>query len=597
MVSRKTLPVAVIGAGPVGLAAAAHLLERGLEPLILEAGTSAGAAIGHWRHIRLFSPWRFNIDAAAVRLLEASGWEAPRPTALPYGGELVDNYLAPLAALPAISSRLQTGARVIAVTRAGVDKTHTSNRENTPFVVRVDHGDGETRDHNVAGVIDSSGTWSTRNPLGVSGLPAIGEEAAAGRISSPLPDVTGRDRASFAGRRVLVVGAGHSAANTLISLADLAKDAADTRILWTVRGASAEKAYGGGDADGLPARGQLGARLRRLVDAGTIELHTGFGISSLKVLDSHVTVGAADGRTLDADIVVPCTGFRPDLSILRELRLELDPAVEAPRELGPLIDPEFHSCGTVPPHGAKLLAHPDKDFYIVGMKSYGRAPTFLLATGYEQVRSVVAALAGDHEAADTVQLELPETGVCSTDAGTSCDAPAAAADSTEAGCCGTAEPVMVGFPTGLAHAPMAQEPPGSPKVPAVLFVCSKNGGKSQLAAGLMKQLAAGSLTVYSAGTTPGESLNPLTVESLDELGIDITGEHPKPVTDDVLDAVDAVIILGTEARLEPRVGTRFEVWETDEPSDRGIEGMDRMRLVRDDIHARVQGLYAELMGM
>jgi hypothetical protein len=97
-----------------------------------------------------------------------------------------------------------------------------------------------------------------------------------------------------------------------------------------------------------------------------------------------------DGRTLEADIIVPCTGFRPELDILRELRLGLDPAVEAPVELGPLIDPEFHSCGTVPPHGAKLLAHPEKDFYIVGMKSYGRAPTFLLATGSEQVRSVAA---------------------------------------------------------------------------------------------------------------------------------------------------------------------------------------------------------------
>jgi hypothetical protein len=250
------------------------------------------------------------------------------------------------------------------------------------------------------------------------------------------------------------VGAGHSAANTLISLADLAKQKPDTRILWAVRGASAEKVYGGGDADGLPARGQLGSRLRRLVEAGTIELHTGFGIAALKLLDSGVTVGAVDGRTLDADVVVPCTGFRPDLEILGELRLDLDPAVEAPRDLGPLIDPEVHSCGTVPPHGAKHLAHPEQDFYIVGMKSYGRAPTFLLATGYEQVRSVAAALAGDREAADTVQLDLPETGVCSTDGGTSCDVPAGStvdAASQEAGCCSAPEPVLVGFPTGLSH--------------------------------------------------------------------------------------------------------------------------------------------------
>ena len=455
MDSAKNLPVAVIGAGPVGLAAAAHLLERGLEPLIFEAGTSPGAAIEQWRHIRLFSPWRFNTDAAAVRLLETTGWETPRPTALPYGGELIDNYLAPLASLPEISSRLQTGARVTAVTRQGLDKTHIKGRDTTPFVVRVEHSDGETREHTVSAVIDASGTWSTRNPLGTSGLPAIGEDAATDRISAPLPDVTGRDRAAFAGRRVLVVGAGHSAANTLINLADLAKEEPDTQILWAVRGDSAAKVYGGGDLDGLPARGQLGGRVRRLVEAGKIELHTGFGISSLKTLESGVVVESVDGRTLETDVLVPCTGFRPDLDILRELRLNLDPAVEAPTELGPLIDPEFHSCGTVPPHGAKLLAHPDKDFYIVGMKSYGRAPTFLLATGYEQVRSVAAAIAGDQESADRVHLELPETGVCSTDAGTSCDVPAVSAaqasDAAESGCCAAPEPVLVGFPTGLAH--------------------------------------------------------------------------------------------------------------------------------------------------
>ncbi|MFJ5958037.1 NAD(P)-binding domain-containing protein [Paenarthrobacter sp. NPDC092416] len=452
MDSVKTLPVAVIGAGPVGLATAAHLLERGLEPVIFESGLTAGAAIEQWRHIRLFSPWRFNLDDAAVRLLEPTGWQSPRPTALPYGGELIDNYLTPLAAIPQLASRLQTGARVIAVTRQGLDKTHVRNRDTTPFVVRVEHQDGEVRDYTVAAVIDASGTWSTRNPLGTSGLPAIGEGAAAERISSPLPDVAGRDRATFAGRRVLVVGAGHSSANTLINLAELAKDEPDTRILWAVRGASAEKVYGGGDADGLPARGQLGSRLRRLVQGGTIELHTGFGIAALKTLDSGVTVESVDGRTLEADVVVPCTGFRPDLEMLRELRLDLDPAVEAPTGLGPLIDPEFHSCGTVPPHGAKLLAHPEKDFYIVGMKSYGRAPTFLLATGYEQVRSVAAALAGDQEAADTVRLELPETGVCSTDAGISCDVPASSgAAATDAGCCAAQEPILIGIPTGLAH--------------------------------------------------------------------------------------------------------------------------------------------------
>jgi arsenate-mycothiol transferase len=143
---------------------------------------------------------------------------------------------------------------------------------------------------------------------------------------------------------------------------------------------------------------------------------------------------------------------------------------------------------------------------------------------------------------------------------------------------------------------MTQETSSTPNTPSVLFVCSKNGGKSQLAAGLMSQLAGEAVTVFSAGTKPGTSLNPQAVESLTELGIDITGEHPKPVADEVLRAVDAVIVLGTEAKLQPSEGTRFEVWETDEPSERGIEGMERMRLVRDDISARVHKLYAELTG-
>lgn len=451
----RDLPVAVIGAGPVGLAAAAHLIERGIEPLVLEAGPTAGAAIEQWRHIRLFSPWQYNTDPAAVRLLAANGWESPEPTALPTGGELIDGYLTPLAALPAIASRLRTGARVVAVTRVGLDKTHSRNRDTTPYMVRVEHADGEVRDYQASGVIDASGTWSTRNPLGTSGLPAPGEATVADRISSPLPDVLGRDRESFEGRTALVVGAGHSAANTLINLAELAAQAPGTKIVWAIRGASAAKVYGGGEADELAARGQLGSRLRALVESGAVELHTGFGIAALAAAGGAVALTTTDGRALRADVIVPATGFRPDLDILRELRLELDPAVEAPRELGPLIDPEFHSCGTVAPHGARMLAHPEQDFYIVGMKSYGRAPTFLLATGYEQVRSVAAALAGDHEAADTVQLELPETGVCSSDVGTSCDVPAAApaqlVAETSGGCCGASEPVLVGFPTGLAH--------------------------------------------------------------------------------------------------------------------------------------------------
>ncbi|MFZ3452451.1 FAD-dependent oxidoreductase [Arthrobacter sp. 7Tela_A1] len=475
------LPVAVIGSGPVGLAAAAHLLERGLDPVIFEAGSSPAAAVSAWGHVRLFSPWQYDVDAAARRLLAGTGWQEPDAQSLPTGNELVEEYLRPLAAQPAISSALRLNSEVLAVTREGLDKTRTGGRESTPFLLRVRDASGNVADHRVRAVIDASGTWNAPNPLGQAGLPAAGEAEAyaAGFITAPLPDVLGRERDLFAGRHVLVVGAGHSAANTLLALGELAELESATRISWAIRSSSPAGVYGGGDLDGLPARGALGTRLRALVEAGRIELHTSFRITGFKTSDSLTVVGStpAGERQLNVDLLVPATGFRPNLDMLREVRLDLDSVVEAPRQLGPLIDPEFHSCGTVEPHGARLLAHPEKDFYIVGMKSYGRAPTFLMATGYEQVRSIAAALAGDREAADKVELVLPETGVCSTDLGGSCcDAPAAedaaleqasccgtapepepGPEEAQSSCCGTPEPAFLGIPTGLAHGRSARE--------------------------------------------------------------------------------------------------------------------------------------------
>lgn len=444
MTDSSDLPIVVVGAGPVGLAAAAHLVERGLTPLVLEAGDEAGAAIQQWGHTRLFSPWRYTIDDAAARLLAGTGWRAPDPEDLPTGAELVEQYLAPLSTV--LAPCVRTGARVLAVSRSGMDKTRTGHRESTPFLVRVQHIDGTVEDVQASAVIDASGTWSTPNPLGTAGLPAPGEAevVTAGRITAPLPDVTGRDRDRFAARHVLVVGSGHSAANTLLDLGALAETEPGTRISWAVRSADVTGVYGGEGRDELAARGALGTRLRHLVESGVIEVHTSFTITGFTAITEGLRVRAATPageRQLDVDLLVPATGFRPDLDMLAELRLDLDPAVDAPRQLGPLIDPEFHSCGSVAPHGERVLAHPEAGFYIVGMKSYGRAPTFLMATGYEQVRSIAAALVGDREAADDVHLVLPETGVCSTDLGGSCDLPAPRSADTSAadqGCCAPA---------------------------------------------------------------------------------------------------------------------------------------------------------------
>ena len=406
----ESLPIAVIGAGPVGLAAASQLLDRGLEPLVFEAGDEIGAAVRSWGHVRVFSPWAFNLDPVAQRLLSETGWTPPPSDGYPTGGEIVERYLEPLAALPAVAQRLRLGARVTAVTKHGIDKLKDAGRDEAPFELVVVEQGAERR-YLAAAVIDASGTWTRPNPLGAGGIPAAGEVNFAERIVYAIPDVLGADRARYAGKRALVVGSGHSAFNAILDLVALRDSAPATQVAWAIRGEAPGRKYGGGEDDQLPARGALGAAIRGLVEDGSIELHSGFQTRAVASRDGHLTL--VDGeRTLTADEVIAATGFRPDLSLLGELRLDLDDRVEAARELAPLIDPNLHSCGSVPPHGVDELSHPDAGVYVVGMKSYGRAPTFLLRTGYEQVRSVVAALAGDWEAARRIELVLPETGVC-----------------------------------------------------------------------------------------------------------------------------------------------------------------------------------------
>jgi hypothetical protein len=291
-------------------------------------------------------------------------------------------------------------------------------------------------------VIDASGTWFSPNPMGIDGGFILGEQEASDRIAYGIPDVLRELRARYVGARVLVVGAGHSATNVVLDLLRLQETSPELRVVWALRKNRLDKLLGGGLNDQLPARGALGLAARRAIDAGRLQLLAPFAAERIDRSSNGLRITAQlDGQPFVIDVaqIVVATGFRPQIDMLRELRVALDPILEAPPALAPLIDPNVHSCGTVPPHGAAELAHPEPGFYLVGSKSYGRAPTFLMATGYEQVRSVVAEIAGDHAAARDVRLVLPETGVCGVP-----DTPSVAAVSgvfgATAGCCGGPAP-------------------------------------------------------------------------------------------------------------------------------------------------------------
>lgn len=418
MEKSKNLPVAIIGAGPVGLAAAAHLATRN-EPFILfEAGKTVAANILTWKHVQIFSPWKYNIDKAARAILSMTQWKAPNEDAIPTGEEIYWNYLQPLAETNLLKPYIHLHCRVISVGRKNLDKMKTPGREKLPFTIQVLHNDTVIKQYDAKAVIDASGTWTNPNPLGSGGIHAVGEIENSDRIFYGIPDISGKDQNRYKNKNVLVVGSGHSSIQAILELDKLKRDHPETEIHWILR-KDLNRVYGGKEQDALAARGALGAQIEKLVIDAKVNVYTPFQIHQIALREGKLGIigyQSDEQKMLPfIDEIICSTGSRPDFSFLREVRLSIDPALESVTAIADLIDPNIHSCGTVRPHGEKELRHADNDFYIAGSKSYGRAPTFLMATGYEQVRSIAAAISGDMDGARKVELDLPETGVCSAD--------------------------------------------------------------------------------------------------------------------------------------------------------------------------------------
>src|SRR5688572_6351986 len=414
----QNYPVAIIGAGPVGLAAAAHLAVRKILFMLFEAGSTVASNMLTWKHVRIFSPWKYNVDKAAKKLLKETGWTSPDDNGLPTGRELYEQYLKPLSASAEIKPFVHLNSRVISIGRKNTDKMKTNGRDELPFVIRYLVDDKDVNQIEAKAVIDTSGTWSNPNPLGSGGTYAVGELENANKIFYGIPDISGTHLDRYKNKQVLVVGSGHSSFQAILELHALKTRYPETEIHWVLR-RDLHKVYGGKDQDALEARGTLGAEIEKLVIGNHVHVYTPFQIQRLVAWQTKLAIigyqREQQKRLPFVDEIICATGARPDFNFLREIRIKIDPALESVSHIAELIDPNIHSCGTVRPHGEKELRHPEKDFYIAGSKSYGRAPTFLMATGYEQVRSIVAAIAGDMDAAAKVELDLPETGVCSTD--------------------------------------------------------------------------------------------------------------------------------------------------------------------------------------
>ena len=390
--------VAILGTGPTGLDAALACVDAGWTFTAYEAAPAVAGNVRSWGHVPLFTPWDLNVSPRMARHLHAAGIEAPSGDETPIGAELVERLLEPVAALPELAPHLRLGARVVTIGRQGLlkhEEIATAERGSRPFRLLVETDAGEHA-ANADVVLDCTGTYHNPNPLGDGGIPAPGERALGSDIARHLPDFESEaDR--WAGRRVLLAGAGASAQTAARSLAAVIEGTPDSEVVWAVRDDA--PTWGAVADDPLPGRASLAAEAQRLAagDHPQVTVRTGVEVERLERRDGRITVTLRNGagpEEVVVDKVLALTGYVGDHGLYRQLQVHECYATAAPIDLSAaLLGAAGGDCLAQVSHGPDVLRNPEPNFFILGMKSYGRVNQYLMRIGWEQVDDVVSLLA------------------------------------------------------------------------------------------------------------------------------------------------------------------------------------------------------------
>ncbi len=388
----------ILGGGPIGVETAARAVEaeRDYEITVLEAG-SVGEHVRSWGHVRLFSPWELNRSRWGSRRLQNAGVTLADDGDYPTGDEYVADYLLPLAESLRDDVDFRLHTKVVGVSRDDVLKPEHvggEKRREVPFLIRTDGLDGRGFEEADI-VIDTTGVLAMPSPLGPGGLPAVGERRLNGAITRAIPDVDMR-RGDFANQRTLVVGHGHSAMTTLDALNRLRDQAENTQVVWAFR-TGAEPCTEIED-DPLPERARLD-RFGNAASRGEIVGITPIPNATVRRIDETgdeltVTLDTAEGtQQVTVDHIVANVGYRPDISLYRELQVHLCYATDGPMSLAAslMAADAGANCLDQSSGGIETLTTPEPDFYVLGAKSYGRNPNFLLNVGFEQIDTLFEA--------------------------------------------------------------------------------------------------------------------------------------------------------------------------------------------------------------